>query len=317
MSLSPAIAPIFRPAPGHHFPCHTFCPESLYRQQQPALRRCRLSHHPKCTIVDKVFSAVGIAPLEDVGDDLKGLSWTKAVGASDSSSDRQYDQSFYLGAPLGVQFPGSCAIFFSQVSDRVRFGDENPRLSKDTCNQAMTDGCIDALIKRAKAVDLSGDDACEKLQTEFLSNLDSECASFATGSKWVGVMSVPLSGDGSPRPIDSQQNASSNCWPTSPRNNDLRLIHSTNSTVDFKAETVTKNFFGVTPILTVFFPGDDNDTIVSQPEAQLTCVKAIDLTTAYNATSAPSGETSDAVRGTGLSVALVGVLTVTFAVLLG
>lgn len=53
-----------------------------------------------CTVVDKIFNAVGVVPLEDIGDDLKGLSWTKAVGAVDTSSDREYDQSLYLGTPL-------------------------------------------------------------------------------------------------------------------------------------------------------------------------------------------------------------------------
>ncbi|KAK0744363.1 hypothetical protein B0T21DRAFT_407474 [Apiosordaria backusii] len=270
-----------------------------------------------CTVVDKIFNAVGVASIEGVSDDLKGLSWTKAVGASDSGSEREYDQSFYLGTPLDLRLPNSCAVFFNKVSDRVRFGDDDPRLSKGTCNQAMTDGCIDALIKRAKAVDLAEDDACEKLQTEFLNNLDPECASFAAGINWVGVTSVSLSDNGSPKPIDSQQNASSNCWPISPRNNDLRLVHSTNTTGDFKAETLSKNFFGVTPILTVFFPGDDNRTTVSQPDAQLTCVKTIDLTTASNATMTPSGENSAESRGTVASVVLVGVLTAVLTVVLG
>ncbi|KAK4677393.1 hypothetical protein QC764_405780 [Podospora pseudoanserina] len=269
-----------------------------------------------CTVVDKIFNAVGVVPLEYIGDDLKGLSWTKAVGAVDASSDREYDQSFYLGTPLGVRLPASCAVFFNKVSDRVRFGDDDPKRSKGTCNQAMTDGCINALIKRALEVDLSGNDTCEKLQTEFLGNLDSECASFATGNNWVDVTAVDLVGDGSPQPIDSHKNASSDCWPTSPKNNDLRLVHSTNSTGDFGAETMVKHFFGVTPILTVFFPAGDNEASVSQAEAQLTCIKAIDLTTTSNATQTQAEGTSDAIRGSGVSMVLVGIMTVVFAAML-
>ncbi|CAP66936.1 uncharacterized protein PODANS_4_5780 [Podospora anserina S mat+] len=223
-----------------------------------------------CTVVDKIFNAVGVVPCRRY--QLRPRIRPVIVPRYSS---------------LGVRLPASCAVFFNKVNDRVRFGDDDPKRSKGTCNQAMTDGCINALIKRALEVDLSGNDACEKLQTEFLANLDSECASFATGNNWVDVTAVDLLGDGSPQPIDSDRNASSDCWPTSPRNNDLRLVHSTNST-----------------------------TSVSQAEAQLTCVKAIDLTTTSNATQTQAEGTSDAIWGSGVSMVLVGIMTVVFAAML-
>jgi hypothetical protein len=85
------------------------------------------------------------------------------------------------------------------------------------------------------------------------------------------------------------------------------------------ASTLVKNLFSITPILTVFFPGDGNGSLISQPEAQLTCVKAIDLTTASNATRSPTDENKNAAGrlAVGKTTLWVGLMSVFFAVLLG
>ena len=79
-----------------------------------------------------------------------------------------------------------------------------------------------------------------------------------------------------------------------------------------------KNFFGVTPILTVFFSGNGSGSLVSQSEAQLTCVKTIDLTTASNATTSSTDTNKNAAgRLLGGSAVWVGLMTMVFAVVLG
>lgn len=79
-----------------------------------------------------------------------------------------------------------------------------------------------------------------------------------------------------------------------------------------------KNFFGVTPILTVFFPGNGSGSLVSQSEAQLTCLKAIDLTTASNATSSPTDTNKNAAgRLLGGNAVWVGLVSVAFSAFLG
>jgi hypothetical protein len=78
-----------------------------------------------------------------------------------------------------------------------------------------------------------------------------------------------------------------------------------------------KNLFSVTPILTVFFPGNGNDSLVSQPEAQLTCLKAMELTTASNVTQSQGDKGNAAGQLLGRGVAVwVGLVSVAFAVLL-
>jgi hypothetical protein len=145
-----------------------------------------------CTVAGDIFNAVGVVGLDTTIDGLQGISWTKAVGADDDGSERTFHQSYYLGTPQDFEFDGStaCALFFTKVSDRVRFGEGDSRNSEGTCRDAMTDACIDALLERAKNVDvegLAGTATCEKLQQDFSDNLDGACTAFAQASSWAGI----------------------------------------------------------------------------------------------------------------------------------
>lgn len=151
----------------------------------------------ECKLVDKTFTAVGLARIPVKEDSLEGLSWVEGVAVTNSGDkNRTFDKSFYLGTPaqLNLNGTGSCALFFSQVSERVYFGKEGEDQStaQGTCDQAMSEKCVSALIARAEDLEyegLSSKEACEKLEKDFQDNLDSECASAAPGSKWVGLRS--------------------------------------------------------------------------------------------------------------------------------
>ena len=148
-----------------------------------------------CTVADRSFNAVGLTSLDTGGNDrLRGLSWVKAVGATDhpANSSRVFDQSFYLGTRDDFDFEdtGACAIFFTEVAESVSFGNADPRNSQGTCGQALSDACVSALTDRAKKVDLTGlrgRRACEKLQQDFTDNLDSACSNVARGNAWSGI----------------------------------------------------------------------------------------------------------------------------------
>ncbi|KAL2187679.1 hypothetical protein L209DRAFT_684018, partial [Thermothelomyces heterothallicus CBS 203.75] len=140
-----------------------------------------------------------------------------------------------------------------------------------TCGQALSDSSVSALTNRTEKVDLnvlSGREACEKLQRDFLDNLDSACFAFAPGDRWTGITAKveSLSGKESPEPIFRRQNKTSKCWPVLPKSDDLTLVEEVNRTV-------------------------------SPTTAQLTCVKAIDLTTAINETQSPKDGDGDSAAG--------------------
>jgi hypothetical protein len=147
-----------------------------------------------CTVADWTFNAVGIANLDTDIDALKGLSWVKGVGANDAAEDeRNFSNAFYLGTPDDFDFDGTgaCALFFKRVSDRVTFGDGDPRNTEGTCGDALSDPCVAALIDRAKNVDLqgqSGTAACELLRRDFVGNLDAACSDFAEGDHWESLV---------------------------------------------------------------------------------------------------------------------------------
>ncbi|AEO58684.1 hypothetical protein MYCTH_15789, partial [Thermothelomyces thermophilus ATCC 42464] len=163
---------------------------------------------------------------------------------------------------FGLDDTGVCA-FFTEVSDRIKFGDGDARNSQGTCGQALSDSSVSALTNRAEKVDLnglSGREACERLQRDFLDNFDSDCSASVPGDRWTGITAKveSLSGKESPEPISRRQNKTSNCWPVLPKSNDLTLVERVNTTVSL---------------------------------GQLTCVKAIDLATATNETqSAKDGD---------------------------
>ncbi len=85
---------------------------------------------------------------------------------------------------------------------------------------------------------------------------------------------------------------------------------------DLAAETVTKNLFSITPILTVFFPGSG---VVSETQAQLTCLKALSETTASEDTKSSTDENKKSVAGRlerSLVFGAIGMVTVLFVLLL-
>ncbi|KAK4162935.1 hypothetical protein QBC43DRAFT_214040 [Cladorrhinum sp. PSN259] len=229
------------------------------------------SNSATCTVADNTFNAVGVADLST-------------------------DQNFYLGHPVDFNLgnTSACAVFFSRVSERVRFGDgtQTPQLTKGTCQQALGESCVSALVKRANEVDLNGvtgtEAICEKLQSEFADNLDSECASFATSNQWAGITARALSGSTAPKPITNDVgNSSSNCWPTLPKSNDLRLVES-----------------------------GDAAAAITEPRAQLTCVKAIDMSTATNRTAIPNAGGFH-VAGSGSVAMWAGAMSILFAAIMG
>ena len=213
--------------------------------------------YPNCTLVDTSFNDIGLARIPGPLGSSRGLSWVQANAMDTSVFGRaNVTKRFYFGQPpdLDLSNTGACALFFTEVSDRVKFNNSDVRLSQGTCDQAMPPACVGAITRRADNFDfagLSGQDACSKLQSEFEQNLDNECAGIALGSQWSGLVSkgmslhprvllasgaelillTALSGAGSPKPITAQENATSNCWPITPKSESLAFVHGMESIV--------------------------------------------------------------------------------------
>lgn len=155
----------------------------------------------QCQVADRTFTLIGLANVDTPVAD-EDFTWTQGFQARDISDeeDRQYEKNFYLGSPQGFDIEadatksgyGVCALFFTEVSDQVKFEDDNPVTSVGTCNDALNTNCVEALLKQATDVagsltNSSTADACEMLRREFSENLASQCPQFATGDRWQGL----------------------------------------------------------------------------------------------------------------------------------
>jgi hypothetical protein len=157
-------------------------------------------------VADRSFTAIGLAsykPPTSISTD--DFTWTEGVETFDNLDpnvdyDRTFERNFYLGTPPAFNQSGngtssrygSCALFFARVTDSVKFDSDNIETAVGTCNEALTTDCTNALLNQAKAAagsfgDLSSDDACERLRSDFEDNLASQCPQFATGDKWQGL----------------------------------------------------------------------------------------------------------------------------------
>lgn len=107
-------------------------------------------------------------------------------------------------------------------------------------------------------------------------------------------MFIDLTGSDASEPLTEAENATSNCYPTLPKSNSLTHVAAFNYTGTSLVESVAKNLFSITPILTLFFPQNgSNASILRQPEAQLTCLKAVDGTDAENRTASNGANDPD------------------------
>lgn len=245
----------------------------------------------ECKLDDKTFSMIGLAKIDTNETALEGLSWVEGVAVSDSDGgNRTFDKSFYLGTPsnFSLDGTGACALFFTHVSDRVMFGEKSDDVSttQGTCAEALSDDCVEALISHAEGFNVTGDstneDTCKKLQKDFEDNFDKACGSFADGKTWVNLKYTTLSGSGGVEPISAENKTSSECWPIVPKADNLSFVRSIETTGDYLADTLSEEYYGITPILTFFFPGDSK--LVSKTTAQLTCMKTIGTSDGTNST---------------------------------
>lgn len=151
---------------------------------------------PNCTVVDSNFLSIGLARVPSDIDALEGVSWVQGNSLVERTDDQPlYKKNFYLGTPPDFSFngTGACALFFGNVSGNVDFDGDDIDLSQGTCAQAMSEGCVSAMISRAEGLDyegLSSEEACEKLEKEFRDNLDSECDAYGRGGKWLNLTAI-------------------------------------------------------------------------------------------------------------------------------
>ncbi len=163
-----------------------------------------------CRVGDRSFSAIGLAHLDtSLADDF---TWTQGVSrsifdnveADGEEVDRVFQKIFYLGTPTDFDLVAQereaglagCALFFTNVSPAVSFDNEDDEddveTSTGTCEEAMDEACVAALLMQARDVaqqlpDSSTTDACRRFGEKIRDSLVFECSQYATGEQWEGL----------------------------------------------------------------------------------------------------------------------------------
>ncbi|RYP48264.1 hypothetical protein DL768_005817 [Monosporascus sp. mg162] len=270
-----------------------------------------------CTLVNRTFGDVGLARIPT---EIEELSWVRGNNITDDEGERIITSSFYLGTPfeLDTGDTRACAAFFHQST--ARFPGGHVDTAQGTCEQAGVDSaCIDALVARARALPIEdGEDACERLQEDFLNNLDRECRGLAGTDRWESVRVRPIFGPGAPDVILSSDNLTSNCWPIEPKHHDLAFIESHEVTTRNLTDAGTSDlFYDVTPILTVFYGAENG--LVANFSSQMTCLKVVNSSVALEAILEEQREEEEgaaaAIHVSGAMAAITGAVTM-FSILL-
>lgn len=163
-----------------------------------------------CTVVDSSYHAVGVASVPSRPD----LSWVQGVSTYDAREldgdgnpnpnpdnpmKRTFINDFYLASEPGAELSGgACALFFRNVTKDADWPPvPNHTTSQGTCADAIGEACVEAMVKRARAVDVEGlgaEEACEKVRREFEREAQGGeegggvCKKFSGAKGWRGVV---------------------------------------------------------------------------------------------------------------------------------
>ncbi|CAD0114530.1 unnamed protein product [Aureobasidium uvarum] len=228
---------------------------------------------------------LGVQP----GPDLYGGGNVKIPGVT---------RSFYLGTPPGTDLANAsytgCALIFDRPDSHgfvLPYGSGDPtQVTSDSCSWGFGmdtgDQCLEDL--QAAALEIAAAATHEENSTTICINIADSISRTAPASCSrlqqndiypYTVHPVVLTGSNAPEPISPSTNASSNCWPTLPKTNELTPLYSFNySTND------SFSWFAYSPVMSLFFDtGSSASSSDRLRQSSFHCLKAIDSNDFANA----------------------------------
>ncbi|KAL2788313.1 hypothetical protein BJX66DRAFT_352804 [Aspergillus keveii] len=239
---------------------------------------CPIGDTYKCHLGSTTYTNVGLSRIPDIPSALKGLSLLKAVHVANPESldvnvdvpDNQtaYRSAYYIATPEDIDPAdlSGCTVLFNDPPSKKFNGEIESAVG--TCNDVIEKSCIEVLRSRVEET-FSDGGQCSDLETE-LGDIN-ECADFAGEGNGLGNFTVTSLAD--LMSLSGAQNASSDCWPVSPKSDGLAFLGEDVVVNDFSGETSANELFKITPVLTVFPRGGG----VDDTSAQLTCLKAVEV----------------------------------------
>ena len=219
-----------------------------------------------------------------------------------------FERDFFLGTPPSLnlsqntsatstrnQQAEACSLFFEGVAPRLRFPGSDREYDQGTCNDALGAQCFADLQAQAQSElskilnnstsrgtgssnsnSISNSSApassvCDALGTSLRDKAPTSCTVAYSGGHWGSILSRPLTGPQSPRPVQQRT-----CYPTTvDRDYELRLIAKNQTDIESLRDSDIMDFmFGITPIMTVVY-GGGNGRDDQNAEIDLSCLKPI------------------------------------------
>ncbi|OAG05995.1 uncharacterized protein CC84DRAFT_1244862 [Paraphaeosphaeria sporulosa] len=264
-----------------------------------------------CRIANQTYGGVGVdtfpfnasSPSRWAG---RNLTWTVAIHDytnydPDTRLERTIEKAFFLGSSLDLTTAldfGGCAVIL-EAYDRV--ADERGRAGSKSCEEVIGAKCHEELqegidrFARAQAGRRfnSTSDACDGLEA-YLKSVEgeqSEC-----GMEWTQVRYVPMVGDAAPQPLTREQNASTNCYSTQPKSNNLAFVTNWNNTGTMYINDTIKMINSINLALTVFWNSAGGPDVAL--ESHVSCLWPVDETTRSRETmSSGLGEEDEGAAG--------------------
>ncbi|KAL9637201.1 MAG: hypothetical protein Q9164_002345, partial [Protoblastenia rupestris] len=246
---------------------------------------------PGCVVGNTTASELGISSFTS-SLSPQPLTWTIAV-QSVGGPLNTFERNFFIGTPPSLNLTASgssqsqaCALFFEGVAAYTEFPGTDPAYDQGTCDDALTQGCVNDIRTQAQTelVNIrsgSGENdssspafVCGKLGETLRDKAPTTCT-VASDGRWGDILVRPLTGGAAASPIKQGE-----CHPTTGKDYNLTLAAS--NRVDAPSRNTTEVgaiLFGVTPIMTIVYKGDE-----PEPEIDLSCLKTIGpkANTTYN-----------------------------------
>jgi hypothetical protein len=235
------------------------------------------------------------------------LTWTIGDSGLQSTivgNERTVTRSFYVGTPKSVDLTSAelevkgCAIFVISPDTgayQVYEQDAPQYVNRASCAGSMGETCVKDLTSKVEELtrstsDQSANTFCKNIADGLREAPPSSCYILDQQPR---IEAVALTGSTALQPITSNENSTSNCWPTLPRTNDLTKVFEYDHVANL---TEWVPWLGYTPLITVFASGNATSDI----EVDLACMKIVDSDD-FSAGTARNGSDTTVMEGSAVS----------------
>ncbi|KAH0351925.1 hypothetical protein KCU81_g2192, partial [Aureobasidium melanogenum] len=290
---------------------------------------------PSCQVQEQDHTWVGIETVPNPIDASAGnFTWTLGVQPEPYLYGGHVNtpgvtRSFYLGTPPGTDLANAsytgCALIFDRPDSHgfvLPYGSGDPtQVTSDSCSWGLGmdtgDQCLEDLQSAALEIAAAATDEqnsttiCTNIADSISRKSPASCSRLQQNDIYpYTVYPVVLTGSDAPEPILPSTNASSNCWPTLPKTNELTPLYSFNYSTN-----KSFSWFAYSPVMSLFFDTENSASSSDRlRQSSFHCLKAIDSNDFANAIETNgSGMESAAGRGgsIGRAASLLTIVTMT------